>query len=197
MASPLRHRLDIPTFLPGRYISREIIYARAEIRVIISRDKGVGRGNYELPYSRSQNSPSLAELPRRVVVTPEAICPYYLYCITCNCTAINVLSNYTAPGGIVAISRVSITLSLITIIKRRASKCFSFIAASVWMSRKKTSRTLSTLHITCSFAKKKKKMRCVRFCTGHFSSLPSAFDRRRYLVAHRPRLHLDSRVLAP
>jgi len=55
LASPLRHRLDIPTFLPRRNISREIIYARAEMRVIISRDKSVGRGNYQPPYSRSQN----------------------------------------------------------------------------------------------------------------------------------------------
>lgn len=38
------------------YLMRDNLCTRREIRLIISRDKSVGRGNYELPYSRSQNS---------------------------------------------------------------------------------------------------------------------------------------------
>lgn len=61
LASPLRHQLDRHSRRDVIYLTRDNLCTRREIRVIIPRDKGVGRGNYELPYSRSQNSPTWHE----------------------------------------------------------------------------------------------------------------------------------------
>lgn len=68
--SPLRHLLDIPVFLPRLYLSLDNLCA-VETSLIISRDKGVGRENYELLRRLRRNSPVRPNGARNVSVLPR------------------------------------------------------------------------------------------------------------------------------